>query len=76
MNDDVVDENRSIKPYLLRLRLALAPYAVHFRCLSDGYIKDETMRMLERDVVKKTLDETRRNSELRWVLDSMQSSGC
>ncbi|KAF1964761.1 hypothetical protein BU23DRAFT_491573 [Bimuria novae-zelandiae CBS 107.79] len=52
--------------YLTRLRLALAPYTVHFQ--SPGYIKDETMRMLEQDVVKKTLEESRRSFELREEL--------
>ncbi|KAH7397297.1 hypothetical protein BKA66DRAFT_437868 [Pyrenochaeta sp. MPI-SDFR-AT-0127] len=56
----------SAKPYLTRLRLALGPYAVHFR--NPGYIRDDALRMLERDVVKKTLDDTRRNLDLREEL--------
>jgi palmitoyltransferase len=54
------------KPYLTRLRLALAPYCVHFN--NPGYIRDDTLRMLERDVVKKTLEETRKNIEIREEL--------
>ncbi|KAH6629299.1 hypothetical protein C7974DRAFT_424365 [Boeremia exigua] len=54
------------RPYLTRLRLALAPYTVHFR--NPGYIRDETLRMLERDVVKKTLEESRKRLELREEL--------
>lgn len=68
MEDDVVEEKSSAKPYLTRLRLALAPYTVHFQ--NPGYIKDETMRMLERDVVKRTLEGTRRNFELRYAPSS------
>ena len=54
------------RPYLTRLRLALAPYAVHFR--NPGYIRDETLRMLERDVVKKSLEDSRKRIELREEL--------
>jgi hypothetical protein len=54
------------KPYLTRLRLALAPYCVHFN--NPGYIRDDTLRMLERDVVKKTLEETRKSLEMREEL--------
>jgi len=54
------------KPYLTRLRLALAPYCVHFN--NPGYMRDDTLRMLERDVVKKTLEETRKNIEVREEL--------
>jgi len=54
------------KPYLTRLRLALAPYCVHFN--NPGYIRDDTLRMLERDVVKKTLEETRKSIEMREEL--------
>lgn len=56
----------SARPFLTRLRLALAPYTVHFR--ASGYIREDTLRMLERDVVKKTLDESRKNVELREEL--------
>lgn len=59
-----MEERPPAKPYLTRLRLALVPYKVHFD--NPGYIKDDTMRMLERDVVKKTLEETRRSFELRY----------
>jgi palmitoyltransferase len=65
MDEETAEEHISAKPYLTRIRLALAPYTVHFH--NPGYIKDETMRMLERDVVKTTLEETRRNFELRYV---------
>jgi palmitoyltransferase len=54
------------KPHLTRLRLALAPYCVHFN--NPGYIRDDTLRMLERDVVKKTLEETRKSLEMREEL--------
>tara|TARA_R110002003_G_scaffold3_12_gene51 strand:+ start:6249 stop:7565 length:1317 start_codon:yes stop_codon:yes gene_type:complete len=54
------------KPYLTRLRLALAPYCVHFN--NPGYIRDDTLRMLERDVVKTTLEESRKSLELREEL--------
>lgn len=56
----------SPRPYLTRLRLALAPYTIHFH--NPGYIRDETLRMLERDVVKKTLEESRKSVELREEL--------
>lgn len=64
MDDEAAEERPAAKPYLTRLRLAFAPYTVHFN--NPGYIKDETMRMLERDVVKKTLEETRRSFEVRY----------
>jgi palmitoyltransferase len=54
------------KPYLTRLRLALATYCTHFN--NPGYIRDDTLRMLERDVVKKTLEETRKSLEMREEL--------
>ncbi|KAL6172613.1 hypothetical protein ACJQWK_01762 [Exserohilum turcicum] len=57
---------RVARPYLTRLRLALAPYTVHFH--NPGYIRDDTLRMLERDVVKKTLEESRKSLELREEL--------
>ncbi|CAI6332235.1 unnamed protein product [Periconia digitata] len=66
MTEDVAEEKSSAQPFLTRLRLALAPYTVHFQ--NPGYIREETMRMLEQDVVKKTLEETRRNFELREEL--------
>lgn len=65
MDSDTAEEGPPAKMYLTRLRLALAPYTVHFQ--SPGYIKDETLRMLERDVVKKTLEESRRSFELRYA---------
>ncbi|KAF2472345.1 uncharacterized protein BDR25DRAFT_258678 [Lindgomyces ingoldianus] len=60
------DEQPSSKAHLTRLRLALGPYTIHFT--DPGYIKDETMRMLELNVCKKTLEDTRRNFELREEL--------
>jgi palmitoyltransferase len=54
------------RPYLTRLRLALAPYTVHFH--NPGYVRDDTLRMLERDVVKKTLEGSRKSLELREEL--------
>lgn len=74
MEDDGSDIQEPAKLYLTRLRLALAPYTVHFQ--SPGYIKDETLRMLERDVVKKTLEESRRSFELRYVLVSKNELPC
>ena len=53
------------RPYLTRLRLALAPYTVHFR--NPGYIRDETLRMLERDVVKKTLEDSYKSFRTKLV---------
>jgi palmitoyltransferase len=66
MDDDSSEVQDPARLYLTRLRLALAPYTVHFQ--SPGYIKDETLRLLERDVVRKTLEESRRSFELRYVL--------
>jgi hypothetical protein len=63
MDEAEKEEKPTAKPWLTRLRLALGPYAVHFA--NPGYIKEETLRMLEVNVVKKTLEETRRNFELR-----------
>lgn len=67
--DSLADSEYDIpqaRPYLTRLRLALAPYTVHFR--NTGYIRDDTLRMLERDVVKKTLEDSRKRLELREEL--------
>ncbi|KAF2009564.1 hypothetical protein BU24DRAFT_437179 [Aaosphaeria arxii CBS 175.79] len=66
MDDAEPEEQTAPKVYLTRLRLALGPYAVHFS--NPGYIKSETMRMLDIQVCKKTLDETRRNFEIREEL--------
>lgn len=60
--------NPTPKPWLTRLRLALAPYTVHFKY--PGYMKEDTLRRLEWDVVKKTLEETRKNYELRYASSS------
>jgi palmitoyltransferase len=54
------------KPHLTRLRLALATYCTHFN--NPGYVRDDTLRMLERDVVKRTLEETRKSLEMREEL--------
>jgi len=64
-SEEVDEDKPAAQLYLTRLRLALGPYVVHFQ--TPGYIKDDTMRMLERDVVKKTLEQTRRNFELRYM---------
>lgn len=78
--DDSVDDTESMpgsdrtgsaagytaKPFLTRLRLALAPYTVHFH--NPGYVRDDSLRMLERDVVKKTLEDSRKSVELREEL--------
>ncbi|OCL03710.1 hypothetical protein AOQ84DRAFT_325570 [Glonium stellatum] len=57
------DQKSKVKPFATRLRLALAPWTVHFK--SPGYIRDDTMHMLEVTVCKKTLEETRRSAEVR-----------
>lgn len=54
------------RPHLTRLRLALAPYSVHFN--NPGYIKDETLLSLEKDIVKTTLEGSRKSVELREEL--------
>lgn len=66
MDDAETDEKPTPKLYLTRLRLALGPYTVHFS--NPGYIRDDTMRHMEWNVCKKTLEETRRSFELRYVL--------
>ncbi|ORY17446.1 hypothetical protein BCR34DRAFT_474948 [Clohesyomyces aquaticus] len=66
MDDAESDKKLTPKAHLTRLRLALHPYTIHFT--DPGYIKDDTMRMLELNVCKKTLEETRRNFELREEL--------
>ncbi|KAH7119617.1 hypothetical protein B0J11DRAFT_64567 [Dendryphion nanum] len=66
MEDAETEDTIVTQPYLTRLRLALGPYAVHFS--NPGYIKSDTMRILEINVCKKTLEETRRNFELREEL--------
>ncbi|KAF2870263.1 hypothetical protein BDV95DRAFT_629471 [Massariosphaeria phaeospora] len=58
-----MEMERAPKLYLTRLRLALTPYTIHFQ--TPGYIKDEMMRKLDRDVCKKTLEETRHSFEMR-----------
>ncbi|KAF1993427.1 hypothetical protein P154DRAFT_450218 [Amniculicola lignicola CBS 123094] len=64
MTDDQLQLEAPAAPklYLSRLRLALGPYAVHFN--SAGYIKEDTLRTLGH-VCKTTLDETRRNYDVR-----------
>ena len=57
------DQQSKAKPFATRLRLALAPWTVHFK--SPGYIRDDTMHMLEVTVCKSTLEETRKNPEVR-----------
>jgi palmitoyltransferase len=54
------------RPLLTRLRLALAPYAVQLR--NPGYVRDDTLRRLDRDVLGRTLDESRKSVELREEL--------
>jgi palmitoyltransferase len=68
LRDSEADSTTGIqaKPYLTRLRLALATYCTHFN--NPGYIRDDTLRMLERDVVKRTLEETRKSLEMREEL--------
>jgi palmitoyltransferase len=61
MEDDVAVEQPT-DLYLTRIRLALGPYAIHFNHL--GYIKDETMRMLDQRMVKATLEDTRHHFEI------------
>jgi hypothetical protein len=69
MAEAEMEEKPAPKLWLTRLRLALGPYAVHFN--NPGYLKEDTLRMLENDVVKKTLEETRRNFELRYVANDI-----
>jgi hypothetical protein len=57
---------RPPRPYLTRLRLVLGPWTVHFN--SPGYIKPDTMLMLEVNVCKKTLEETRTDDKIRKEL--------
>ncbi|KAF2193024.1 hypothetical protein K469DRAFT_730017 [Zopfia rhizophila CBS 207.26] len=66
MDESGPEERPQAKPFLTRLRLALGSYTVHFN--NSGYVKDETMRMLDVNVCKKTLEETRRNLEVREEL--------
>lgn len=61
--DADVDVEVLAKPFLTRLRLVLGAYTVHFR--HPGYMRDDALRMLERDVVKTTLEQTRKSLELR-----------
>ena len=68
---DTDDDNSSVdyapaRPLLTRLRLALAPYAVQLR--NPGYVRDDTLRRLDRDVLARTLDESRKSVELREEL--------
>jgi palmitoyltransferase len=65
MDDGEREEKPKVQPYLTRLRLALGPIAVHFA--NSGYVKEETLRMLETNICKKTLEETRRSFDLRSV---------
>ena len=60
---DLDDADVAAKAYLTRLRLALAAYAVHLG--HAGYVRDDALRRLERDVVSKTLEQTRKSVELR-----------
>ncbi|KAF2197422.1 hypothetical protein GQ43DRAFT_484155 [Delitschia confertaspora ATCC 74209] len=60
--------DRTPKPYLTRFRLAVGPWTVHFN--NPGYVKAETMHMLEMGVVKKTLEDTRRDEDVRLELGS------
>ncbi|KAF2269621.1 hypothetical protein CC78DRAFT_550573 [Lojkania enalia] len=66
MDDPEPEEKPTAHPRLTRLRLALGPYNIHFN--NPGYIKSETLRMLDQNVCKKTLEETRRSFELREEL--------
>lgn len=59
-------DGQNARPYLTRLRLALAPYCVHFN--HPGYIREDTLRVLEHFMVKRTLEETRKNLEIREEL--------
>ncbi|KAF2635642.1 hypothetical protein P280DRAFT_461570 [Massarina eburnea CBS 473.64] len=64
--DDELMEKPSVNMYLTRIRLALGPYTVHFDRVD--YMKEETLRVLEQKVVKKTLEDTRRSFEVREEL--------
>jgi hypothetical protein len=61
-----LEEENDVKPYVVHLRLALGPWAVHFRC--PDYIKEETMQMLETSVVRKTIERTRTSGEVRYEI--------
>jgi hypothetical protein len=62
MPESPEDPPSTAKPFAVRLRLALAPWTVHFK--NPGYIQDRTMVMLE-GIAKKTLEDTRRNHDVR-----------
>ncbi|KAF2494888.1 hypothetical protein BU16DRAFT_550657 [Lophium mytilinum] len=62
MPEQPPDPANTAKPFVVRLRLALAPWTVHFK--TPNYIQDRTMVMLE-GIAKKTLEETRKSSEVR-----------
>lgn len=62
-------EQPNVKPRLTHLRLALAPYTVHFT--NPGYIKEETLRMLELSICKQTLVDTRKDFELRYTTPNL-----
>ncbi|KAF1911985.1 hypothetical protein BDU57DRAFT_559931 [Ampelomyces quisqualis] len=64
--DDTESGREHGRPHLTRLRLALAPYCVHFR--HPGYVRDDTLRVLEHRTVQRTLEETRKKVELREEL--------
>ncbi|KAF2117072.1 hypothetical protein BDV96DRAFT_490379 [Lophiotrema nucula] len=62
--EEVTTDAEAPKPklFLTRIKLALGPYAVHFR--HPGYIMEKTLHSLEVGAVKKTLEGTRTNSEM------------
>ncbi|KAF2728415.1 hypothetical protein EJ04DRAFT_569540 [Polyplosphaeria fusca] len=66
MDDGEQEEKPAAQLHLTRLRLALGPYTVHFS--NPTYIKEETLHMLEANICKKTLEETRKSFELREEL--------
>ncbi|OCK78737.1 hypothetical protein K432DRAFT_406209 [Lepidopterella palustris CBS 459.81] len=63
-----LDESSTVSPYVTRFRLALAPWTVHFKY--PGYVRDDTMHVLEINVCKKTLEGTRNSAEVREEIGS------
>ncbi|KAF1953012.1 hypothetical protein CC80DRAFT_421097 [Byssothecium circinans] len=57
-----VEERRPPQPYLMRIRLGLAAYLVHFKY---NYMREETMRVMEQKNVKRTLQDSRQSFEIR-----------
>lgn len=63
------DGDKKAKIYSTHLRLALGPWAVHFKY--PGYMKEETMQMLETRVVRRTIERTKKNAEVRYDVQQL-----